>query len=108
MSKHKVFWTKQAVTDLKEIINYIEEDNISAAVKTKKNIQSLCDKLNSNPEKYRIIPELKEIGVNSYREIIYKPYRILFKLTEKNIYIFAVIDSRRDLEYFLFKRMIRL
>lgn len=107
MQKFKILWTVQASIDLEEILDYIAGDNPKAAIKLFDKIKSRCAKLKANPEKYRVLPELREIGISNYREITLKPYRILYKLTQATVYIFAVVDSRRDMESFLFQRLIR-
>ena len=107
MSSFDVIWTLQASRDLEEIIDYILVDNFEVANKLFNKIKTSCTKLKNNPEKYRVVPELKEVGIIGYREIILSPYRILFKLTAKKVYIFAVIDGRRDMQAFLFSRLVR-
>ena len=77
MRTYKVFWTESALTDLQEIIDYISRDSISTAVSIYNKIKLKCEQLKTHPEKYRIIPELSDIGIKEYREIIYSPYRIL-------------------------------
>ncbi len=107
MKKYNILWTKQAALDLEEIYEYIYLDKPNTAQKILNKIKTSCTTLKSNPEKNRIIPEIREIGLLDYRELIVAPYRILYKLTKNEIYIFAVVDGRRDMESFLFNRIIR-
>ncbi len=105
--RHKVLWTRNATLDLEELIEYISEDNQSSALKIFLEIKAKCDKLSRQPEKCRVLPELREIGVLNYRELIVGNYRIFYKLEDKTIYIISVVDGRRDMEAFLFNRLIR-
>ncbi len=107
MKKYKVFWTREAVSDLEELIQYILADKISAAITTYKEIKTKCNLLSGSPAKYRVVPELQDIGITNYREIINKPYRIIFKLTNLEVFIIAVVDSRRDFDSFVFNRLMR-
>ena len=107
MKRYNVYWTKEATIDLYEILEYISYDDVIVAKKIYRNIKIKCSKLKNNPEKYRIIPELADMGIYNYREIIYSPYRIVFKITKPDIYVFAVIDSRRDFESIIFNRLVR-
>ena len=107
MKKYKVFWTREAVSDLEELIQYISADKISAAIATYREIKTKCNLLSSSPAKYRIVPELQDTGITNYREIINKPYRIIFKLTSLEVFIVAVVDSRRDFDSFVFNRLMR-
>jgi len=108
MKRFKVYWSKEATIDLGEIVDFISKDRVSAARSVYKKIKSKCRQLNEAPERCRRVPELSDIGIESYREVIISPYRIIFKLTESTIYIFAVIDGRRDVESVLLNRLLRI
>ena len=107
MKKYKVYWSKEAVIDLEEIVDYVSKDRISAAKNIYETIKKRCSRLDTYPETYRKVPELQEIGIQNYREIIFPPYRIVYKLTETSIYIIAVLDGRRDFETFILNRLLR-
>jgi len=104
--KYEVFWSNSAKFDLESIIEYIKIDSIEIAKKIFFEIKEKCDELNEFPLKYRIVPELQEIGVCKYREIIYKRWRIIYKVEKLKVYILIVVDSRRNLEDILFQRVI--
>ncbi len=108
MKRKKVFWTNQAAKDLEEILDYVSMEQPNAAKKISDEIQKKCNELKLHPDRYRIVSELKEIGINHFRQISVTPYRIVYKIDPKGIYVFAVIDGRRDLESFLFKRLLRM
>ncbi len=105
--KFKVLWTQQAALDLEEIVDYIALENQVAALNLFESIKSRCAKLKTSPERYRVVPELKEFELTEYREIILSPYRIIYKLAPATVFVFAVVDGRRDMESFLFHRLIR-
>jgi plasmid stabilization system protein ParE len=106
-AKYSVYWTESGERDLISIIEYIYLENPKAASENLKRIKTKVKSLNSFPEKGRIVPELKEQGVKLYRELIIPPWRAIFKLSDKNVYVMAVIDSRRNVEDILFERLIR-
>ena len=108
MKGRKVFWTFDAETDLLEVFEYILRDRPRAALKVLTAIRRRCEMLRLNPERNRIVPEFQAIGIVNYREIVFKPYRIIYKLTPAASYVIAVVDSRRDLGAFLFERLMRL
>ncbi|MEW6417856.1 MAG: type II toxin-antitoxin system RelE/ParE family toxin [Nitrospirota bacterium] len=107
MKNYKVFWTDEAALDLNDIIDYISQDKLSAAVSVYKAIRSKCLSLKNNPERYRIVPELLALGISNYREIVHSPYRVIYKLSDFSVYIIAVVDSRRDFETFIYNRILR-
>ena len=91
--------------DITEIYNYIVKDSIKYANETVNNIYSRIYDLGDSPYLGRYVPELTN---KSYREIIYKSYRIVYEiLEEKNtVYIHFVVHARRDLKNF-FKTYIK-
>ena len=103
----KISWTRQAVLDLEEIIDFISEDSVQGAQTLFALIKSRCESLKHHPEKARIVPELKEIGILNYRELIVGNYRVFYKVNEKTIFVFAVLDGRRDIEALLLNRLLR-
>jgi plasmid stabilization system protein ParE len=107
MKSYKVFWTNEAALDLNDIVDYISQDKLSAAVSFYKAIRSKCLLLKNIPERYRVVPELQDLGISNYREIIHSPYRVIYKLTNYSVYIIAVVDSRRDFEAFIYSRILR-
>jgi plasmid stabilization system protein ParE len=108
MKRYKVYWTKEATLDLCEIVDYISKERISAAKSIYKRVKLKCRELNASPERYRRVPELLDVGIENYREIILSPYRVIYKLTGSNVYIIAVVDGRRDVETFIFDRLLRI
>ena len=107
MKKYSVYWTIEASKDLKETIEYILLDSPSAAEDIYNRIKKLCLSLEAIPNRFRVVPELADLGFTQYREIIDDPYRIIYKVMDKKIYIIAVVDSRRNFEEFIFNRLIR-
>ena len=103
----EIIWTKTARIDLNEIIEYIAIDSVDIALKKYYEIKESTKQLNKFPEQGRIVPELKHENIMKYREIIISPWRLLYKIEEKKIYIMAVIDGRRNIEDILMKRQLR-
>jgi len=102
-----VIWTKNAEYDLEEIIEYIKTDSIKVAKTIFFEIKEQCNSLSIFPKSRRIIPELQHIGISQYRELIYKRWRIVYKIQGKKIYILIVVDSSRDIEDILFRRLLK-
>lgn len=102
----KVVWSEIARNDLREIIRYISNDNRDIAFEVLENIRNKASKLSSFPERCRIVPELKKYKILTYREVIYKVWRIIYKIEQKSVYIGAVFDARRNLEDILLDRIL--
>ena len=89
------------------IIEYIKINSINTAKKIFFEIKEESNKLYTLPERKRIVPELQNIGITKYREIIYKRWIIVYKIEDKKVYVLIVIDSSRNLEDILFQRLIK-
>lgn len=50
--------------------------------------------------------ELLALGIREYREIFFKPYRIIYRIVEKNVYILLIVDGRRDMQTLLQRRLL--
>jgi addiction module RelE/StbE family toxin len=103
--KYEVMWSKVAENDLKKIIEYLIEESPSVALKIFKDIKQRASKLYTFPERGRIVPELQDQGILQYRELIISPWRILYRISDNNVYVLSVLDSRRNIEDILLKRL---
>ena len=105
--KHLIF-TKKAEHDLQLLYNYTREnDSRSAALKIYNSIKGQCLKLKQFPQIGHIPPELERLSISTYLEINYKPYRIIYSITECKIIIFCISDGRRNMMDILTKRLLK-
>ncbi len=104
--KYKVIWSKVAEDDLINIIEYISVDSPSTALKIFKKIKQIANNLYIFPKRGRIVPELRDQGILQYRELIIAPWRIIYRIAEKNVYVLSLLDSRQNIEDILLKRLI--
>ncbi len=106
--KYDIVWSNIAENDLKTIVEYIAEDRPPNALKIFKSLKQKASSLYTFPERGRIVPELREQGILQYRELVISPWRILYRISEKRVLILSVLDSRRNIEDILLKRLINL
>jgi len=101
-------WAAIAAQDLDDIIDYIAaQDGPDAAVGVYGKVKARTQTLSTHPERCRIVPELRSLGVMEYRELIVSPYRVFFRIDEQDVGIVGVLDGRRDLEETLIRRAMR-
>jgi toxin ParE1/3/4 len=103
--KYDVVWSNIAENDLKNIVEYIADDSPANAIKIFKRIKDRANSLYTFPERGRIVPELRDQGILQYRELIISPWRILYRIAEKKVLVLSVLDSRRNIEDILLKRL---
>lgn len=108
MKKFQVIWTKKAESDLINIIEYIKTDSINTAKDIFSGIKKECNNLYYFPQRNRTVPELQQIGISKYKEILYKRWRIIYKIEDTRVYILLIVDTNRNLEDILFQRLIGL
>ena len=82
-----------AKEDLKQIYDYISKDSVYYANKTIEEIIEKTKYLSMFPYMGRKIPEFNNVN---FRELIYKSYRIFYKVNS-NIYILKVFHHSRDI-----------
>ncbi|MDW7681298.1 MAG: type II toxin-antitoxin system RelE/ParE family toxin [bacterium] len=105
---YKVLIVAEAEEDIYEIYNYMATyDSVENAENLLTKIEETCNSLSNFPGRGHILPELERIGIFEYKEIHYKPYRIIYQIIEKSIYVHCVLDSRRNLQELLEKRLLR-
>ncbi len=103
--KCDVVWSNVAESDLRNIVEYIADDSPPDALKVFKRIKQKASSLYTLPERGRIVPELRDQGILQYRELVIPPWRILYRVSEKSILVLSVLDSRRNIEDILLKRL---
>ncbi len=59
------------------------------------------------PERGNTPKELRDLGITEYREVHYKPYRVIYRIFGEKAVVYCVIDGRRDMESLLKRRLIR-
>jgi len=106
--KYKIYIISDAEEDILDIYYYISiSDSIEKAEHILQKIKETCLSLSELPNHGHFPPELERIGVIEYREIHFKPYRIIYQVIKSNVYIHCILDGRRELQELLVKRIIR-
>ena len=108
MKTCRVSYIAEAEQDLNEIIHYIaRHDSHKQALYVLERIEQACERLKQFPERGHIPPELRDLGLNQYREVFFKPYRIIYQIINRDVYIHCILDGRRDLQTLLQQRLMR-
>ncbi len=106
--EYQVFWTKSAVSDLERIVEYIAQSSSLTAKSIFAKLKKQIETLNYSPQRGRHIPELIEQGILLYRELVISPWRVMYRIHKRTVYILAIIDSRRNIEDILLKKLINI
>ena len=99
---------EQAEDDLWDLYKYVlSKDGESRAEHILESIEDACRKLITHPRIGHIPPELDRIGVLDYLEIHFKPYRIIYQIDGRKVFVHCILDGRRDMQELLERRLIR-
>jgi toxin ParE1/3/4 len=102
-----VLLTNDAARDLDEIYDYIAlHDAPQKADYVLQQIEKSFSRLSKFPERGAYPKELLLLGIREYREVFFKPYRIIYRLMDKNVYVLLIGDGRRDMQSLLQRRLL--
>ena len=107
-SHFEVLWAPLALDDLDRIIEFVADSSMDQARKLLALMKEKSSGLSTFPTRARLVPELKAIGLEIYRELLIDPYRMIFRIRRTRVHVLGVFDSRRDLADVLFERLGRL
>ena len=94
--KRTITFAESAVKDLEAIrIWYVDQQVPDVGGKILREIIAQIERLNSFPESGRIVPEF---GIAKLREIIYSPFRIIYRLDENRVKVVRVWRSEKLLK----------
>ena len=89
----KIIWAPSALKDIESIAQYIERDSVDQAALFVSRVIEMTDQLEDFPQSGRVIPEIDD---ESYRELIYGAYRIMYRITKQKIWIIGVVHGARN------------
>ena len=50
--------------------------------------------------------ELLALGIKDYRQVFFKPYRLIYRVSEQDVVVFVIADGRRDMQSLLTRRLL--
>jgi len=108
MKHYKVRITSSAEEDLFDLYNYISrhdcEENAASVLD---HLETLVLSLDQNPQRGHVPPELDRKGIKDYKEIHFKPYRVIYEIIKNDVVILICVDGRRDMQSLLERRLLR-
>ncbi len=90
----KTVWSPLALERVNEIADYIAENSIEAAKLWLIDVFGVVDRLQDFPNSGRIVPEVRRPNI---REIIFKNYRLIYRVERKQVAILTVRHSKQRL-----------
>ena len=101
-----VLLTEHAERDLEELHDYIAgHDTPGNAARVLDRIDKALHSLSTFPERGSHPTELLALGIREYRQTFFKPYRLIYRIVERRVYVYLIVDGRRDMQTLLARRM---
>jgi toxin ParE1/3/4 len=69
-------------------------------------IEQVVQSLSTSPERGIVPPELAATVGREYREVFFKPHRIVYKVLPRAVLVLLVSDGRRDIKTSLQSRLL--
>jgi toxin ParE1/3/4 len=108
LKRYRVRIVEDAEQDLIDIHRYVAlHDSAEKADYVLDQLESLCLRLAELPQRGHTPPELDRIGVTVYREVHFKPFRVLYQVIGQEVFVHCVLDGRRDMQSLLERRLLR-
>ena len=104
----QILLTDDASRDLENLYDHIDfHDAPGKADYVLGQIEEAFTSLSENPERGTYPKELLAAGLREYRKIYFKPYRIIYRVMAKHVYVMVIADGRRDMQVLLQRRLLQ-
>jgi len=106
--RYTVVFARIAEQDLISFVDHIAMNDPVAAGKILEQIKARAQSLVRYPERGRVAPELEFAGLKTHREWVVARWRLVYRIMNRQVYIVAIFDGRRNLEDVLLDRVMRM
>lgn len=103
MREFRVAWSPPALQDYLELVDYVAADAPLTALRVSERIERSAQSLRRFPQRGRRLPELAgdaELAMAfegiELREVVLKPWRLIYWIDGDRVTVVALIDSRMD------------
>jgi toxin ParE1/3/4 len=105
--RYEVLITQGAERDLEEIYDHIAEfDSPEKAETVLSRLLEVAERLATFPDRGPHPKELQALGIREYRQTYFKPYRLIYRVIGKQVFIYLIADGRREMQSLLAGRLL--
>ncbi|MEI7783744.1 MAG: type II toxin-antitoxin system RelE/ParE family toxin [Betaproteobacteria bacterium] len=102
-----VLLTEGAEQDLEAVHDYISEvDSVNHANHVLDGLMNVVESLARFPERGRYTKELITLGIKEYRQTFFMPYRLIYRVTDRQVIVHLIAEGRRDMQSILARRLL--
>jgi len=105
--RYEVLITQGAERDLEEIYDHIAEfDSPEKAEYVLSRLLEVAERLATFPDRGPHPKELQALGIREYRQTYFKPYRLIYRVIGKQVFVYLIADGRREMQSLLAGRLL--
>jgi toxin ParE1/3/4 len=105
--RFEVVVTEDAERDLEDLFNFIAtHDSRRNAEHVLDRILAIADRLTDSPDRGSKPKELRSVGDQEYRQVFFKPYRLIYRVVGQQVIVYLITDGRRDMQSLLARRLL--
>lgn len=105
--RYDVRVTKGAESDLAEILAFLtEREGPRVAERILEGLLDAAENLIKFPERGSHPRELLKLGIRDFRQVMFQPYRQIYRIVGNQVFLLLVVDGRRDFQSLLERRVL--
>lgn len=105
--RFEVLLTEDAEQDLEDLYSHIaKSDSPRSADYVLDRLLELTENLATSPDRGSPPKELRAVGIQEYRQLLFKPYRVIYRVFDEQVIIYLIADGRRDMQSLLARRLL--
>lgn len=106
-TRYEVLLTQAAEQDFESIHDYIAAFGcVANANYVLDQLMEVVGGLAHFPERGSYPKELAVLGIKEYRQTVFKPYRVIYRVVGGEVLIYLIVDGRRDMQSALSRRFL--
>lgn len=106
-AKFRVLLSGGAERDLEALYDYlVRSDGPSKAHHLLDRLMETVESLARFPDRGSHPEELAALGIKEYRQVLLKPYRVIYRVVDRRVIIYLIVDRRRDTQSVLARRLL--
>jgi toxin ParE1/3/4 len=103
----QVVITEDAEHDLEDILTYVaRHDPRGSADQVLDQILTIIESLAATPMCGTQPQELRMLGDQEYRQVLFEPYRLIYRVVGQQVVNYLIADGRRDMQTLLSRRLL--
>jgi toxin ParE1/3/4 len=105
--RFEVELTRGAEDDLEQIYRYLAENR--SPDDAERLLDAFLEKIQTlerYPLRGGVPKELESIGIREYRQVLMRPFRLIYRIANDTVFIMIIADGRRDMQVLLERRLL--